>query len=69
MPKRKMYEHPTSLHINVPDGQNVSDFVISKNRNNPSPRLKMEGVLSFAKVTDPVSFLTGATEKSAQRDN
>ena len=64
-----MYEHPTSLHINVQDGQNVSDFVISKNRNNPSPRLKMEGALSFTKGTDPVSFLTGATEKSAQRDN
>ena len=69
MPKRKMYEHPTSLHINVQDGQNVSDFVISKNRNNPSPRLKMEGALSFTKGTDPVSFLTGVTEKSAQRDN
>ena len=69
MPKRKMYEHPTYLHINVQDGQNVSDFVISKNRNNPSPRLKMEGALSFTKGTDPVSFLTGATEKSAQRDN
>jgi len=64
-----MYEHPTSLHINMPDGQHVSDFVISKNKNNPSPRLKMEGAPSFQKGTDPVSFLAVATENSALRDN